>query len=65
MGRDQTASWKLGDSFKPRFRCFRIRQTGPNSNDHQYLALSGFELYGHMFMKPNGRSSETAKAHRG
>lgn len=28
------------------FRYLRLRQTGPNSNDHHYLALSGFEVYG-------------------
>lgn len=25
---------------------FRIRQTGVNSNNHHYLACSGFEVYG-------------------
>lgn len=28
------------------FRYFCIRMTGPNSNNHNYLALSGFEIYG-------------------
>ena len=28
------------------YRCFRIKMTNPNSNDHWYCALSSIELYG-------------------
>eukprot|EP01083_Nonionella_stella_P076921 209798_1 len=39
------------------FEYFRINMTNRNSNDHWYLALSGFEIYGQLtgadlFMKP-------------
>lgn len=38
------------------FRLFRVRQTGRNSNNHFYLALSGFEIFGEAFtanLKPS------------
>jgi hypothetical protein len=42
-----TQTWQLTDPENRGFyRCFRIRQTGLNSNRHHYLALSGFEIYG-------------------
>lgn len=44
----QVAAWKI-DSSQQRYRLFRIRQTGLNSNKHNYLALSGFEIYGQLF----------------
>ncbi len=31
------------------WRRFRVRQTGPNSSSHYYLALSGFEVYGRLY----------------
>lgn len=42
-----TASWSItGLNSEDAFSHFRILQTGPNSNNHLYLALSGFEMYG-------------------
>ena len=32
-----------------RYRAFRVRQIGPNSNKHYYLSLSGFEVYGDVY----------------
>jgi hypothetical protein len=32
-----------------RFRCFRILQTGHNSSNHNFLVLSGLELYGDLW----------------
>jgi len=49
-GKGATASWDIDTRI--RWRAFRIRQTGPNSNDHKYLSLSGFELYGSMYKYP-------------
>ena len=34
-----------------RFRFFRILQTGHNSSNHNFLMLSGFEIYGDLFEK--------------
>jgi len=34
------------------YQMFRIKMTGPNSNQHLYLALSGLELYGTLSSKP-------------
>eukprot|EP00497_Spongosphaera_streptacantha_P000248 TRINITY_DN1160_c1_g1_i1.p1 TRINITY_DN1160_c1_g1~~TRINITY_DN1160_c1_g1_i1.p1 ORF type:complete len:203 (-),score=13.02 TRINITY_DN1160_c1_g1_i1:4-612(-) len=45
-GKGDTATWSLDNYERRRYRAFRIRQTGPNSNNHKYLALSGFEIYG-------------------
>lgn len=45
-----TASWKL--DVKGRYRAFRIRQFGLNSNNHLYLSISGFEIYGEMYLYP-------------
>jgi len=45
-----TATWKL--EVKGRYRAFRIRQFGLNSNNHLYLSLSGFEIYGEMYFHP-------------
>lgn len=39
-----TASWNLQCSTP--YHMFRILQTGLNSNGHQFLSLSGFEIYG-------------------
>lgn len=39
-----TATWSL--PVKKSYQFFRIRQTGPNSNDNHYLSLSGLEMYG-------------------
>jgi hypothetical protein len=45
-----TKTWTLPRSAESNaaYRFFRVRQTGPNSNNHHYLALSGFEIYGLM-----------------
>lgn len=42
-GATQTWPINAGDSY---FRYFRLWQTGANSNNNHYLALSGMELYG-------------------
>jgi len=34
------------------YSMFRIKQTGTNSNNHWYVALSGFEIYGSMTLSP-------------
>eukprot|EP01084_Bolivina_argentea_P209966 357537_1 len=44
-GKGSTITWKIGP-FTKGYSMFRIRQFGVNSNDHHYLALSGFEIYG-------------------
>ena len=43
-----THTWPV-DAQRRRFRMFRILQTGYNSNNHFYLALSGSEFYGRLF----------------
>jgi len=43
-----THTWSV-DAQRRRFRMFRILQTGYNSNNHFYLALSGSEFYGRLF----------------
>jgi len=45
-----TATWRL--EVRGRYRAFRIRQFGLNSNNHLYLSLSGFEIYGEMYLYP-------------
>ena len=45
--RGDSHTWALsGPNVQMSYRYFRIRQTGLNSNNHYYLALSGFEIYG-------------------
>ena len=44
-----THTWNLPGSATPVFyRYFRVLQRGLNSNRHNFLALSGFEIYGQM-----------------
>ena len=43
-GRGSTHTWPVSSTTS--FTKFRIRSTGKNSNNHDYIALSGFELYG-------------------
>ena len=43
-GRGATHTWTLRCSRS--YSRFRVWQTGPNSNGHWFLALSGFEVYG-------------------
>jgi len=45
------------------YSLFRLLQTGPNSNNHHYLAISGFELYGTLAYTgslPESKSSNPA-----
>ena len=43
----KAATWELPDApAGESYRYFRVRMTGRNSNNHNYLALSGFEIYG-------------------
>ncbi len=47
--RGDTHAWPIPfDKRGAAYRVFRVRQTGPNSNTHRFLALSGFELYGEL-----------------
>lgn len=49
-----TCTWRLNGLWPSMFfRFLRITQRGPNSNQHNYLALSGFEVYG-QFAKAGG-----------
>ncbi|ETO35938.1 hypothetical protein RFI_01124 [Reticulomyxa filosa] len=54
------ATWELR-SKGARYRVFRIRQTGVNSNNHLYNSLSGFEIYGDVFQigYPQPRQADT------
>jgi len=45
-GKGSTATWTLQKQQSMWFSYFRVLQTGPNSNKHFYLPLSGFEIYG-------------------
>ena len=49
-GKFMSHTWKIKaqDSEKP-LRIFRIIQTGHNSSNHNFLVLSGFELYGELW----------------
>jgi hypothetical protein len=44
------------------YRHFRLLQTGHNSGNNNFLALSGFELYGEFFPNPPKSSSAVAPA---
>ncbi|ETO35939.1 hypothetical protein RFI_01125, partial [Reticulomyxa filosa] len=44
----QSYTWALHD-YGCAFRRFRIKQTGPNNNNHYFLACSGFEVYGTLY----------------
>jgi hypothetical protein len=44
-----TKTWALSlPAADEAYQFFRVRQVGLNSNNHNYLALSGFELYGEL-----------------
>lgn len=44
-----TATWKVSNTECPKpYRYFRIVQTGHNSSKHNFLAISGIELYGEL-----------------
>ena len=45
-----THSWDISNNEKHQaFRYFRILQTGRNSSNHNFLVLSGIELYGDLY----------------
>lgn len=46
FGKGSSHTWSLPANIKPHYRWFRVVQTGPNSNKNDFLACSGFELYG-------------------
>lgn len=48
FGKGSICSWQLNTKYDA-YRYFRIRQTGLNSNTHNFLACSGFEIYGVVF----------------
>jgi len=59
-----SASWDIES--KVFYRCFRIFQTGPNSDGNDSLALSGLELYGTLYelhvlekVRDNEQSTDT------
>jgi hypothetical protein len=47
-GNFAVSSWDIVGC-KTSYRMFRVIQTGHNSSRHNFLALSGFELYGELF----------------
>jgi len=47
-GKGSLHTWQLGAQ-QGQFTQFRVWQTGLNSNNHHYLALSGFEVYGEVY----------------
>jgi hypothetical protein len=48
-------SWRIGP-MRSSFRIFRILQTAKNSSNHNFLVLSGFELYGELYeIEPNSK----------
>ena len=49
-GKGSTHTWQL-DTRGKRYRAFRIRQFGHNSNKHWYLACSGIEFYGEIYFR--------------
>jgi hypothetical protein len=44
-GAGASASWSV-EGARESYRCFRVIQTGENSNNTHYLPCSGVELYG-------------------
>ena len=62
IGAGSTYTWPIqGVNANKPYRKFRIRMTGPNSNNHMYLSLSGIELYGTLYtQEPQGSSSAVA-----
>ena len=55
-----TFSWEIkgGKEQRKAFRYFRVLQTGHNSSNHNFLVLSGLELYGDYFEYKPGRIDE-------
>ncbi len=48
----QASIFALGDSISHSFSIFRVRMTKQNDNNHWYLALSGFDVYGSLVSAP-------------
>jgi hypothetical protein len=44
-----THTWPI-ENQRGAYSMFRVYQTGNNSNNHLYLALSGFEVYGKLYL---------------
>ncbi|ETO36723.1 hypothetical protein RFI_00341, partial [Reticulomyxa filosa] len=55
--RGQAFTWALHD-YGCAFRRFRIKQTGPNNNNHYFLACSGFEVYGTLYKETDSSDIE-------
>merc|ERR1719216_27357 len=51
FGKGAAHTWQV-DTKGKRYRAYRIRQFGHNSNKHWYLACSGVEMYGEIYFKP-------------
>lgn len=51
QGAFATHTWKISSDIQKPFRQFRILQTGHNSGNSNFLAISGIELYGLFFPK--------------
>ncbi len=52
-GKGSTHTWELDlPAAREFYSMFRLYQTGKNSNNHYYLACSGFELYGALAQTP-------------
>lgn len=60
----QPHTWDITSTTQPAesYSKFRIFMFGKNSNDHWYLALSGFEIYGRMTVRTGQRSTNAAGA---
>ena len=63
--RGQTATWEIPQSQQTAgrfYRFFRIHQTGLNSNNNHYLALSGVEMYGWLQLAAGMRNASSPPA---
>jgi len=47
-----SCSWPI-EGVRKAYRHFRVLQTGKNSSNHNFLSLSGFELYGSLYETKN------------
>lgn len=45
-----TCSWAVTCTDQQSYRFLRIRVTGPNSNENNYLMCGGIELYGDLYI---------------
>jgi len=59
----QFASWEISN-VNESFSQFRVIMTGKNSNDHWYLALSGFEIYGTLLLKTGQKTKKPSEIAR-